>query len=213
MTENWRGVLDQGNSIGIIFIDFQKAFDCVSHQILAQKLQASGICNEAYKWIINYLSNRQQFVTINGTNSENMKITSGVPQGPLLGPRLFSIFTNDLSYHLDSNIEMFADDSTAYFIGNSIDTIHVEILKLLDKLHYWTKSNSLFIHPTKTEVMFMSKTPFIGPLRPITYESKLINCVSRSSCLGVILDNKLSWSSHINHISKTFNAKILSLSR
>ena len=74
---------------------------------------------------------------------------------------------------------MFADDSTAYFIGNSIDSIHIQIQKLLDNLHYWSKSNSMLIHPTKTEAMFMSKTPFIGPLRPITYESKLINCVSR----------------------------------
>ena len=206
MNENWRSALNQGKSIGIIFIDFQKAFDCVSHQILPQKLQASGICNEAYKWIIDYLSNRQQFVSINGTNSENMRITSGVPQGSLLGPRLFSIFTNDLPNHLDCNIEMFADDSTAYFIGNSIDSIHVQIQKLLDNVHYWSKSNSMFIHPTKTEAMFLSKTPFIGPLRPITYESKLINYVSRSSCLGVTLDNKLSWSPHINQIPCTFNA-------
>ena len=71
----------------------------------------------------------------------------------------------------------------------------------------------MFIHPTKTEVIFMSKTSFIGPLRPFTYESKLINCVSRSSCLGVTLDNKLSWSPHINQISCTFNAKITKLKR
>ena len=203
MTENWRSALNQDKSIGIIFLDFQKAFDCVSHQILPQKLRASVICNETYKWIIDYLSNRQQFVSINGTNSENMRITSGVPQGYLLGPRFFSIFTNDLPNHLDCNIEMFADDSTAYFIGNSIDSIHVQIQKLL---HYWSKSNSMFIHRTKTEAMSMFKTPFIGPLRPITYESKLINCVSRSSCLGVTLDNKLSWFPHINQISCTFNA-------
>ena len=189
MTENWRSALNQGKSIRIIFIDFQKAFDCVSHQILPQKLQAFGICNEAYKWIIDYLSNRQQFVSINGTNSENMRITCGIPQGSLLGPRLFSIFTNDLPNHLDCNIEMFVDDSTAYFIGNSIDSIHVKIQRLLDNLHYWSKSNSVFIHPTKTEAMFMSKTPFIGPIKPITYESKLINYVSR------ILDHPV-WGSH-----------------
>ena len=85
------------------------------------------------------------------------------------------------------------------------------ILKLLDELHYWTKFNSMFIYPTKTEVMFMSKTPFIGPLRPINYESKLINYVSRSSCLGVTLDNKLSWSPLINQSTqmKTFDRSTL----
>lgn len=89
----------------------------------------------------------------------------------------------------------------------SVNSIHLQILKLLDELHYWTKFNSMFIHPTKTEVMFMSKTPFIGPLRPITYESKLMNYVSRSSCFGVTLDNKLSWSPHINQSPASFNAK------
>lgn len=71
----------------------------------------------------------------------------------------------------------------------------------------------MFIHPTKTEVMFMSKTPFIGPLRPITYESKLINYVSRSSCLGVTLDNKLSWSPHINQSPAPLMLRTPSLDR
>lgn len=73
---------------------------------------------DAYNWIVDYLSNCQQFVSFDGTNSENMKITSGVPRGSLLGPKLFSIFTNDFPYHLDSNVEMLVDESTPYFVGN-----------------------------------------------------------------------------------------------
>ena len=76
MTEKWRLALDERKSIGIIFIDFQKAFDRVSHQILPQKLQASGLCGDSFDWIANDLNNRHQFVSINGTNSEKMRLTS-----------------------------------------------------------------------------------------------------------------------------------------
>ena len=210
MTEKWRLALDERKSIGIIFIDFQKAFDCVSHQILPLKLQASGLCGDSFDWIVNYLNNRHQFVSINGTDSEKKRLTSGVPQGSLLGPRLFSIFTNDLPLSLDSKIEMFADDSTAYII--IIDSISIEIQNLLQQLLTWSKFNSMFIHPTKSEVMFISKIPFIGPIRPITIDNKTISCVSSSSCLGVKLDNKLNWSPHIKMVNSTdFNAKISKL--
>ena len=211
MTEKSRLALDERKSIGIIFIDFQKAFDCVSHQILPQKLQASGLCGDSFDWIVNYLNNRHQFVSINGTNSDKMRLTSGVPQGSLLGPRLFSIFTNDLPLSLDSKIEMFADDSTAYIIGNSIDSISIQIKNLLHQLLTWSKFNSMFIHPAKSEVMFISKIPFIGPIRLLTIDNKPINCVSSSSCLGVKLDNKLSWSPHIKMANSNFNAKISKL--
>ena len=116
-------------------------------------------------------------MSINGTDSEKKRLTSGVPQGSLLGPRLFSIFTNDFPLSLDSKIEMFADDSTAYIIGNSIDSISIEIQNLLHQLLTWSKFNSMFIHPTKSEVMFISKIPFIGPIRPMTIDNKTISCV------------------------------------
>ena len=192
----------------------KKAFDCVSHQILPQNLQASGLCGDSFDWIANYLNNRHQFVSINGTNSEKMRLTSGVPQGSLLGPRLFSIFANDLPSTLDSKLEMFADDSTAYIIGSCIiDPISIQIQDLLHQLLNWSKFKSMFIHPVKSKVMVISKTPFIGPIRLIAIDDKPINCVSSSSCLGVKLDNKLNWSPHIKIVTSNFNAKISKLNQ
>ena len=186
----------------------------MSHQILPQNLQASGLCGDSFDWIANYLNNRHQFVSINGTNSEKMRLTSGVPQGSLLGPRLFSIFANDLPSTLDSKLEMFADDSTAYIIGSCIiDPISIQIQDLLHQLLNWSKFKSMFIHPVKSKVMVISKTPFIGPIRLIAIDDKPINCVSSSSCLGVKLDNKLNWSPHIKIVTSNFNAKISKLNQ
>ena len=212
MTERWRHALNQGQCIGVIFLDFQKAFDCVSHQLLPSKLQASGICLNALDWILDYLCNRNQYVSINGFNSTTMAIPSGVPQGSLLGPRLFTIFTNDLPSCLEScnssNMEMFADDSSAFVIGDCVDSIVVHINKALQLLHDWAQLNCMSIHPTETEIMFISKSPFIGPIPPITLDNHLINCTSQSKILGVALDNKLCWKPHIKQISANFNAKI-----
>ena len=82
----------------------------------------------------------------------------------------------------------------------------------MHQLLTWSKFNSMFIHPTKSEVMFISKIPFIGPISPITIDNKTISCVSSSSCLGVKLDNKLNWSPHIKMVNSTdFNAKVSKL--
>ena len=106
---------------------------------------------------------------------------------------------------------MFADDSTAYITGNSIDSISIQIQELLRQLLTWSKLNPMFIHSVKSEVMFILKTPFIGPIRLITTYNKPINCVSSSSCLGVKLDNKLNWAPHIKMVTSNFNAKISKL--
>ena len=87
----------QRKTIGVIYIDFQKAFDCVNHEILSYKLRAAGLSSTLYDWIIDYLSNRKQFVKVNGVSSNLMDIDTGVPQGSLLGPRLYSIYSNNLS--------------------------------------------------------------------------------------------------------------------
>ena len=115
-----------------------------------------------------------------------------MPQDSLLGPRPLSIFTYDLPLTLDSKLKMFANDSTAYIFGNSTASISIQIQELLHQLLTWSKLNSMFIHPVKPEVMFISKTPFIGPNRLISIDHTPIIRVSCSSCLGVKLHNKLN---------------------
>lgn len=79
ITEQWRLALDESKVIGVIFVDFQKAFDCVNHSVLARKLHSIGITGSFYDWLLNYLHNRKQFVSLNGSNSDHMEIVTGVP--------------------------------------------------------------------------------------------------------------------------------------
>ena len=105
MTEKWRKALDSGNVVGILFIDFRKAFDSVSHPILLKKLSACGIAGDFHSYIESYLSNRKQFTMLNGTESESVNVEYGVPQGSLIGPPSFSINLNDMNDCIDCDLD------------------------------------------------------------------------------------------------------------
>ena len=90
LKEKWKIALDNGNVVGVVFIDFKKAFDCVSHSILYLKLQALAFSGSALKWVIDYLKDRKQFAVVSGCKSQLNAVKCGIPQGSLLDPRLFS---------------------------------------------------------------------------------------------------------------------------
>ena len=204
--------MDESEIIGVVFIDFQKAFDCVNHTVLMDKLHSIGISGSFYKWLLNYLENRKQFVTVNGFNSELLEIDTGVPQGSLLGPRLYSIYSNDLpGAATNASVEMFADDNTVFCIGNTVDEVLSKIRKAIADLNKWARNNFMTIHPAKTELMLLSKTKFIGPLQKICLGPNELSFVSKATCLGIHIDNKLSWSPHVKSLSKRFSARVKKL--
>ena len=98
----------------LILLDFSKAFDCVPHQRLLHKLHYYGISGPTLYWVKSFLSNRTQHVSINGSHSALANVTSGVPQGSVLGPVLFLLYINDITNQIQSNIRLFADDSIVY---------------------------------------------------------------------------------------------------
>ena len=114
--------LDQGDSVDVIYLDFQKAFDSVPHQRLIQKLSSFGIHGKTLLWIKDFLRNRTQQVVLNGQKSGSILVTSGVPQGSVLGPLLFTMFVNDIPSIVSSPTFMFADDTKIFrFIKSNDD--------------------------------------------------------------------------------------------
>ena len=137
--------IDNYEDVDIIYLDFMKAFDKVPHERLLKKIQACGIRGAIYNYISNFLNNRQQRVCCNDDKSEWTAVTSGIPQGSILGPLLFIIYINDLPEDLSNNCKMFADDTKLY--GPPGDSIQEDLDKIVDWSDKWQlKFNSKKCH-------------------------------------------------------------------
>ena len=133
-------------------MDFQKAFDSVPHKRLISKVKAHGIDGNILRWIENFLSNRIQRVIINGAQSEDKTVTSGIPQGSVLGPILFVMYINDLPASVQSEIRLFADD-TKLFTRSDLEGATETLQKDLDLLQNWSEKWLLRFHPEKCHVL------------------------------------------------------------
>ena len=111
---DWATTLNNRGQCDLVLLDFSKAFDMVPHRRFAVKLDYYGIRGPTLRWIVSFLSNRQQAVAVNGSLSSWEQVTSGVPQGSVLVPALFLLYINDINQHLQSDIRLFADDSIIY---------------------------------------------------------------------------------------------------
>ena len=113
--------LDEGKPVDVVYLDFAKAFDKVPHMRLIDKLNALGIDGNIAKWIQNWLTDRKQRAIVNGQVSEWANVTSGVPQGSVLGPTLFLVFINDLEDDMLSKVLKFADDTKIYILAAALE--------------------------------------------------------------------------------------------
>ena len=185
-----------------VFLDFSKAFDCVNHSILLQKLNFYGIRGIAYQWFASYLGNRKQYVCYDGVSSEDGNISCGVPQGSILGPILFLLYINDI-VNVSSTLFLilFADDTNAFISGKNIMEIISKMNLELKKLVIWLDVNKLRLNTKKTHFMVFSPTKKSVPDHcKLSISNDEIHQVSHTKFLGVMIDNKLNWDFHINYI-------------
>ena len=210
LTEMIREALDNSNFACGIFIDLQKAFDTVDHQILLKKIEYYGIRGLANNWFKSYLSNRKQFVSINGFNSKKNTMEYGVPQGSVLGPLLFLIYINDLHKAIKySTVHHFADDTNLLVVGKSLQDIQKQINLDLRYLCKWLKANKISLNTSKTELIL-----FKDPRKKCTHELKIKidgkRLIPSKSVkyLGVFIDCNFSWKIHQAEISAKLSRAI-----
>ena len=139
-----------------VYTDFSKAFDSVSYQRLLKKLYAYGIRGNLYKWIENFLSNRRQRVSVGSEKSHWQTVSSGIPQGSVLGPVLFIVFINDMPNTVKSLIKLFADDAKIYKAIESVHDISI-IQDDIDKLYQWSLDWQLPLNIGKCKVIHFGR--------------------------------------------------------
>ena len=207
-TEHIRSLLDKGDYVCGVFVDLEKAFDTVHHDILCEKLKFYGLRGNINKLIKSYLSDRKQFVSINGFDSDVKEVTCGVPQGSSLGPLLFLLYINDLRLCLsETSCGHFADDTFIVFNGKKTKSIETVINFELKKVTKWLRLNKLSLNAAKTEVIFFrSKRHALDYDKiSIKMDGLKIAPVDHIKYLGMYIDKFLDWSQHIKELSKKLN--------
>ena len=198
-------VLEQKNQVDIVYLDFAKAFDKVSHNLLLVKLHNFGIRGNLLQWFRDFLSGRFQRVTALGVSSEPLPVLSGVPQGSILGPLLFIIYVNDLpkSISQDTTMAIFADDTKCYRpIKNSEDNKTLQ--SDLDNITIWCHEWKMDLNQTKCGVLHLTRSR--EPT--ITQYTVLDSPVNRSNSqrdLGMSITSNLKWNKQVQDISLKAN--------
>ena len=188
-----------------ILLDFKKAFDCVDHNILLGKLERLGFRSTIHNLLRSYLTNRKQVVTINGERSAMKAVVRGIPQGSTLGPLLFLLYVNDMSNCSDSlSFIHFADDTTVSCIGNNVPDVLDLSERELRNVEHWLTANRLSLNASKSA--FMINTNKDIPLNlGLTLSNSVIEQVTFSRFLGVMIDGNMKFSHHIDKLSNTLS--------
>ena len=207
LIENIEKAIDNKMFVCKVFVDLQKAFDTVDHNIFLHKPSHYGIRDIANCWFSSYLPNRKQFATINGFDSEIQSFQYRVPQGSVLGPLLFLIYLNDLHNVIKfSQSFHFADDMCLLNIQNTIYKINRSLNKNLKDLGFLLNANKIALNIAKTEVIL-----FKTKHKPCNTDLRLNLCREKIyktkywSYLGIKIDKMLNWKIHIRDLASKLN--------
>ena len=188
----WTDLLDSGLAVDAIYLDFAKAFDSVPHQRLLRKLRGYGFTNNLLKWSSSFLVGRRQRVIINGNSSEWANVTSGVPQGSVLGPLYFVLFINDMPKTVENYIALFADDAKI-FAAIRCPEDHKSLQNDLTQLQAWTEKWQLRFNAQKCKSIHFGRN---NPQHQYHIGHTPLESVTEEKDLGVAIDNELKFDIH-----------------
>ena len=216
-TNSWSVNIDNGFLNSVVFIDLKKAFDTIDHEIILRKMSYFGADQETITWFQSYLSNRTQRCNVNGRLSTPHTITCGLPQGTILGPLLFLMYINDLPNCLqDASPRMFPDDTNITLTAKTLTELKLALTPELSNLNCWLRANRLSLNVAKTELMIIGSRQRLNTQCDevdIQIDDEIIKRVDCTKSLGFTIDDRLSWSNHVDEICRKVSTAIGALKR
>ena len=200
IVEDWKEALDKNIFVGAILMDLSKAFDCLPHDLIIEKLKAYGVSYSSCRLMASYLSNKNQRVTIGKVVSSWAKIIKGGPQGSILGPLIFNIFINDIFYFIThSKIYNYADVNTVSYWHREVNILKKNFGKDGLTLIDWFDSNQMQANPDKFQAVAVGVKSF-EQVKYFTLAGVDIPCEENVKLLGVELDFMLNFDKQIKNM-------------
>ena len=204
----------------MVLLDLSSAFDLVNPDLLIAKLSIHGLDTSFLEWMSDYLRNRKQATWIDHTFSDWLDIHVGVPQGSILGPLLFIIFTNDLPFFLTCELDMYADDSTITSCKPTMTDIRQDLIDNCDMVSSWIKDNEQCLNADKTHFMLAGTKQRLRKINPIDRSGVVMDGHTllesedrKEKLLGVTFQSDLKWHSHIIDLQRKLKDRIFGLNQ
>ena len=212
MLEKWKTSLDNRENVGAILMDLSKAFDCIKHDLLSAKLDAYGFSREALRLFNSFLENRRQRVKINGSFSTYKQLSLGVPQGSVLGPLFFNIYINDLLLSIqDTDICNYADDTTIYACDDNLDNVIARLENDSSIIIQWFANNFMKLNTDKCHLLILGRNS--NQHITVNVGDSVIGNTEEEKLLGVVIDKRLTFETHISKLCKKAGNKLFALAR